>query len=256
MKLFITSVGLLLVTYSFAGTATKITRQEYVDTWKAIAIEQMAIHNIPASITLAQGILESGSGNSELARKGNNHFGIKCHGWTGSTMKIDDDRKGECFRVYDSAKESYNDHSLFLNKYDRYSFLFDFDKTDYKAWAKGLKKAGYATNPSYPSLLIKIIEDLKLDQFDKIIAPEIIKSPNLVSTSTMMSNTHKVESHKKAKYVTAKKGDTFYKIALEFNLNLNQLYRYNDFGKEKDVLLEGDVVYIQRRRKIQFGSKK
>lgn len=257
MKLFITSVSLLLVGYISASTAIKVTKQEYVDTWKAVAIEQMAEHNIPASITLAQGILESGSGNSELAREGNNHFGIKCHGWTGSTMKVNDDKKGECFRVYNSAKDSYNDHSLFLNKYDRYAFLFDFDQTDYKAWAKGLKKAGYATNPSYPALLIGIIEDLGLDQFDKVIAPEIISAPKLIASSTMNSNTHDVTIHKsKSKFITAKTGDTFYKIAVEFNLNLNQLYRYNDFGKEKDVLVEGDIVFIQSKKRFNLFSKK
>jgi hypothetical protein len=256
MKLFITSVSVLLVGYASAGTAIKITKQEYVENWKAVAIEQMAENNVPASITLAQGILESGSGNSELARKGNNHFGIKCHGWTGASMKVDDDKKGECFRVYDSAKESYNDHSLFLNKYDRYAFLFDFEKTDYKAWAKGLKKAGYATNPSYPSLLINIIEDLGLDQYDKIMAPEIIAGPQIIASSEMMTNKHVVAVHEnKVKYVTAKKGDTFYKIAEEFKLKLNQLYRYNDFGKEKDVLEEGDIIYIQPKKRRKLFSK-
>ncbi|MCR9172812.1 MAG: glucosaminidase domain-containing protein, partial [bacterium] len=145
--------------------------------WKETAIRQMMDHNIPASITLAQGILESGSGNSALATKGNNHFGIKCHGWTGKKMYVDDDAKGECFRVYKDASDSYEDHSTFLKTYSRYAFLFEYDVTDYKSWAKGLKKAGYATSPTYPEKLIKIIEELDLDQYDsgmQLEAPQLI----------------------------------------------------------------------------------
>ena len=154
MKLFLTSVSVLLAISSQANaTHQKLSKSDYVDQWKSEAIQQMKEHSVPASITLAQGILESASGNSQLAVKGKNHFGIKCHGWTGDKMYMDDDSKGECFRVYDSAGESYKDHSLFLNKYDRYAFLFDLESTNYKDWAKGLKKAGYATNPQYPQLL-------------------------------------------------------------------------------------------------------
>lgn len=218
----------------------------------------MKEHNIPASITLAQGILESASGNSELAVKGKNHFGIKCHGWTGDKMYMDDDAKGECFRVYKSASESYKDHSLFLNKYDRYAFLFDLDQTDYKAWAKGLKKAGYATNPQYPQLLIKLIEDLDLSQYDKGGAiPEIIAQPELIAAREMMSNKHEVTIEgKRTKYVVAKSGDTFYKISQEFGLTLGQLYRYNDFDSHKDFLEEGDKVYLKPKRGGGFFKKK
>ena len=125
-------------------------------------------YGIPASITLAQGILESGNGESRLATEGNNHFGIKCHdNWNGKTIMADDDKKGECFRKYRKIKESYRDHSLFLTENKRYSFLFELKKTNYKAWAKGLKKAGYATNPKYPTLLIDLIEKYDLSRFDK-----------------------------------------------------------------------------------------
>lgn len=256
MKLIIASVGIFLTTTVLAGENKVISKREYVDQWRETAIEQMAKHKIPASITIAQGILESGSGNSELARKGNNHFGIKCHGWTGEKMYVDDDKKGECFRVYKTAAGSYEDHSLFLNTYDRYAFLFDLEITDYKKWAEGLKKAGYATNPKYPDLLIGIIEDLKLDELDKVVAPLEI-APQLVAANETMSNKHETFSstNVKVKFVKAKKGDTFYKIAEEFGLTLRQLYRYNDFPKEKDVLEEGDIIYIQPKKRGTLFKK-
>lgn len=144
-----------------------LTRAQYIEKYKDIAIRQMNRHKIPASITLAQGCLESDNGNSSLARKANNHFGIKCHkGWLGGRYKHDDDSKGECFRRYDSAAESYADHSNFLTNRPRYASLFDLEITDYKAWAHGLKAAGYATDPKYAQLLINIIEDYKLYQYD------------------------------------------------------------------------------------------
>lgn len=258
MKLFLTSISVLLAISSHANTHTKLSRSDYVDQWKSEAILQMKEHNIPASITLAQGILESASGNSQLAVKGKNHFGIKCHGWTGDKMYMDDDAKGECFRVYDSAGDSYKDHSLFLNKYDRYAFLFDLKITNYKDWAKGLRKAGYATNPQYPQLLIKLIEDLDLSQYDKGgMIPEIIAQPELIAARETMSNKHQVTiKGKRNKYIVAKKGDTFYKISQEFDLTLGQLYRYNDFDSNKDFLEEGDKIYLKPKRGGWFKKKK
>lgn len=142
------------------------TTLRYIETYRQIAIEQEQEHSIPAAITLAQGILESASGTSTLAKEANNHFGIKCHGdWTGETFFKDDDKKNECFRSYPSAEESFEDHSHFLKK-KRYADLFKLDITDYKGWAKGLKQAGYATNPDYPKLLIDIIELYGLDKLD------------------------------------------------------------------------------------------
>jgi len=143
---------LTLLLFNLAGRAQKrMSTEAYIATYKDIAIEKMKEYKIPASITLAQGILESGSGNSKLATEGNNHFGIKCHkDWTGKKIYVDDDELHECFRKYKKAEDSYRDHSLFLTQRGRYSFLFDLDITDYKAWAKGLKQAGYATNPKYP----------------------------------------------------------------------------------------------------------
>lgn len=276
MKLLTTSVGLLLAASTLANSGTKITKQQYAEKWSVAAMEQMAQFDIPASITLAQGILESASGNSELAIKGKNHFGIKCHGWEGREMYLDDDKKNECFRVYNSVEESYADHSAFLRKYNRYAFLFDYDKTDYKSWAKGLKKAGYATNPKYPQLLINIIEDLELNKYDEFAKPEIRRKSKIVKEKKVKDieieendvavvsnkkfeqqmNTHKVNTHKKGvKYVVAKKGDTFYKISKEFGLSLSQLYRYNDFNSKKDVLKAGDVIYIQPKKRRRIFKK-
>ena len=166
---FITSMLLCLsASASIAAKEEKTPQEIYIDQFATLAVEEMYRSGVPASITLAQGLLESRYGLSELAVKGNNHFGIKCHnGWTGKKMYHDDDRKGECFRVYPSPEQSYRDHSDFLRYRDRYKFLFDYKITDYKSWAHGLKKAGYATDPSYPSKLIKLIEDYGLHEYDR-----------------------------------------------------------------------------------------
>ncbi|MBR1869718.1 MAG: glucosaminidase domain-containing protein, partial [Bacteroidales bacterium] len=156
----------LLLAVAWAAVADVSPQQAYIDKYAKWAVQEMYRSGIPASITLAQGMLESRNGLSELATKGNNHFGIKCHDWKGKSMKVDDDRKGECFRVYGSAYDSFKDHSDFLRYRDRYKFLFDFDVTDYKSWAHGLSKAGYATDPQYPAKLIKLIEDYGLSRFD------------------------------------------------------------------------------------------
>ena len=161
-------VVFLSVGFGLEALAQRITTEEYVEKYKEIAMEAMREYKIPASITLAQGILESGSGNSSLAKKANNHFGIKCHSdWTGKTYYQDDDEKDECFRSYKKVEDSYRDHSLFLTEHSRYAFLFDLQITDYKGWARGLKSAGYATNPKYPQLLINLIESYNLTQYDK-----------------------------------------------------------------------------------------
>jgi len=158
---------ILLLFSSFLAVAQSKT-ENYISKYSSAAVAEMERYGIPASITLAQGILESGNGESRLAVKGKNHFGIKCHSnWNGKTIIEDDDEKGECFRKYSKVSDSYRDHSLFLTERGRYSFLFEYKKTDYKKWAKGLKKAGYATNPKYPKLLIDLIERYDLSRFDK-----------------------------------------------------------------------------------------
>lgn len=157
----------LLLFSTLLATAQNKT-ENYIAKYSSAAVAEMDRCGIPASITLAQAILESGNGESRLAVEGKNHFGIKCHSnWNGKTIIEDDDEKGECFRKYSKVSESYRDHSLFLTQRGRYSFLFEYQKTDYKKWAKGLKKAGYATNPKYPTLLIDLIERYDLTRFDK-----------------------------------------------------------------------------------------
>jgi hypothetical protein len=158
---------ILLIIFPFLVVAQSKT-ESYISKYSSAASVEMDRYGIPASITLAQGILESGNGESRLAIEGNNHFGIKCHNnWSGKTIIEDDDEKGECFRKYDKVTDSYRDHSLFLTERGRYSFLFEYKKSDYKKWAKGLKKAGYATNPNYPTLLIDLIERYELYTYDK-----------------------------------------------------------------------------------------
>ena len=161
----------LFLFFSLLGFSQSKT-ESYISKYSSVAVVEMNKYSIPASITLAQGILESGNGESRLAVDGKNHFGIKCHSnWNGKTIIVDDDEKGECFRKYSNVAESYRDHSLFLSERGRYSFLFEYKKSDYKKWAKGLKKAGYATNPKYASLLIDLIEKYQLYNYDKIDQP-------------------------------------------------------------------------------------
>lgn len=159
--------------FAFAVLAADTPQERYIDTWYRVAVSEMYRSGVPASITLAQGLLESASGQSELAVRANNHFGIKCHDWRGQKAYFDDDRKGECFRKYPHAEASFKDHSDFLRYRDRYKFLFDLDKSDYKGWAYGLKKAGYATDPAYPRKLIDLIEKYGLDKYDDYTLADI-----------------------------------------------------------------------------------
>ncbi len=246
-----------------ANSGAKISKEEYVSKWSKIAVEEMIQYNIPASITLAQGILESGSGNSHLAVNGNNHFGIKCHEWKGDKIYKDDNKKNECFRAYTKAEESFVDHSLFLVNRERYAKLFTYKRTDYKAWAKGLKEAGYATNPKYPDLLIDIIEQLNLTQYDNAGGADMFSIKDLTgetkvepkqntkanSVVVLKESMHTVFNHtNKVKYVVVKKGDTYYRISREFGLSMKQLYRWNDFAPNKDILEIGDIVNVQPKR--------
>ena len=219
-------------------SSQNLTRKQYITKYSALAIKQMRQYKIPASITLAQGILESNNGNSKLAVKANNHFGIKCHGWEGKKIFEDDDKKNECFRKYNSPLESFKDHSIFLNKYSRYAFLFNYKITDYKSWARGLKKAGYATNKKYPELLIKIIENNKLNLYDdKDVEIEFISE---IRNIYMHPN--------RIKYVKSENQDTYITIAKNLKIKLWQLQKYND-SKETNILAEGTIVFIQPKRK-------
>ncbi len=228
----------------------RITREEYIEMYKDDAIKEMMKSGVPASITLAQGILESGDGNSPLAVYANNHFGVKCHsGWKGKSMRIDDDEKNECFRKYESVYESFRDHSDFLVTRSRYDFLFELKITDYKGWAKGLKKAGYATNPKYADLLIMLIEKNNLDQYDNYAKVPPRKPSKTRSSKVLASSSHNrtIKLHNHIKYIKAKKGDTFYRITQDFDMNLWQIFKYNDLN-ESDVLNVGDIIYLQPKK--------
>ena len=238
----------------------RISTEEYIKTYKDIAIKKQKEYKIPASITLAQGILESGSGNSNLARKANNHFGIKCHkGWKGKTYTMDDDAKDECFRKYKKVEDSYRDHSQFLTQRGRYSFLFEYKITDYKKWAYGLKKAGYATNPKYPQLLISIIERYDLAKYDKeaLGKTKQKKKKGIVSSSISASefkhvdtweSGRKIYKNNGKKLIIIEKGDTFWGLAEEFEIYSWQFRKYNDLKKDH-VLKIGEVIYIQKKKR-------
>lgn len=168
-------VAMVVAVATPVGAQQALTRAQYIEKYAPMAVESQLLYGIPASITLAQGCLESGNGNSRLAREANNHFGIKCGGsWDGPSLAHDDDAPQECFRKYESVAESYVDHALFLSERERYRSLFDLDPKDYKGWARGLKAAGYATNPAYADLLIRIIEENNLQRFDNAMLADYV----------------------------------------------------------------------------------
>ena len=212
-----------------------LTSLQYIDKYKGIAIQEMNLYGIPASITLAQGLFESGSGNGELARVANNHFGIKCTpAWDGKTYYKNDDNPNDCFRVYDKAEDSFRDHSLFLKKRKNYASLFDLAPTDYKGWAKGLKKAGYATNPNYPSLLINLIQKYNLDQYDNPRSanrnkPDTVfvkRDPDSVATPPDTTSPNAPDN----KTYTVQQGDTLYNISKRFGLTVDDLKTLNNLA--------------------------
>lgn len=224
--------------------------QSYIDQYKNLAIEEMLRYNIPASITLAQGIFESSAGRSELTVKGNNHFGIKCHGWGGNTIYHDDDERNECFRAYDNAKQSYEDHSKFLSQNTRYRSLFSLQRTDYRNWARGLKACGYATNPVYADKLIELIELYKLyeldcaEHYDKFMA----KRGGYDKPITQGMTLHPIKIYNKNYYIIARAGDTFKKIGQEVDLSYRKIAKYNERNKN-DVLQPGEVIYLKKKQK-------
>ncbi len=272
-KIFMNSyrsvIFLFLFFLFFSSTAQNIPgkelKQAYIEKYKQFAIDEMQLYKIPASITLSQGILESSSGRSDLATVANNHFGIKCHlEWNGPVFFMDDDTKNECFRKYNNPEESYRDHSQFLSSRPRYAALFQLDIKDYKGWAHGLKKAGYATNPNYPELLIKIIEDFRLFELDQITEPE-----SLIASTSPVTEKEVNYRHKKQKeqfkpisitesfrdmfenngivFTFAEKEDTPEKIADDFAIYDWQVYKYNDINKSQGFK-EGDMVYLQPKK--------
>ena len=221
--------------------------QQYIDQYRDCAIEQMLKWKIPASITLAQGVLESGAGQSDLARRGNNHFGIKCHtSWTGPTIHRDDDARTECFRAYSSAFESFEDHSRFLATGQRYRQLFRLKLTDYQGWAHGLQAAGYATNPQYAQRLIDIIQLYKLYEYDK--AKDYDKFMADRAKDHVLSGVmHPINFYNKNYYVIARRGDTFRSLGEELGISYRKLAKYNERDK-RDQLDEGEVIWLKKKR--------
>ena len=289
MKILKTPI--LIVIFSlFAGLVstqaqTRQTKEEYILKYKHIAIDHMERYGIPASITLAQGILESDSGNSNLARKSNNHFGIKCKkGWTGDRVYHTDDAPDECFRKYDSVEESYQDHADFLDQSPRYDSLFAYSATDYRSWARGLKAAGYATAPDYAQRLTKLIEDNKLYLFDeaggeKLYADHQKAENNITQEFTAQSsveiptpvegrvdpnnyrvaertfNGYSVYVNNKTHYIIARDGDTFSRIASTFALTEKTLRKYNEIDTKSTAdPIEGEVIYIERKQTRWMGN--
>lgn len=249
---------LILKVFEVHAQHRNISREEYIELYKPVVKQKMADFGIPASIAMAQAIVESGNGNSILAREANNHFGIKCHEWTGSSFRWDDDEKNECFRKYLSAEESFHDHSLFLTRRPRYSGLFELDITDYKAWAHGLRRAGYATNPQYAYMLIRIIDENRLYELDR----EVIHGPVLAEKlfddhiyadaafteygpgpngRTLFINNRRL-------FVFARPDDTYFKVANDFDIHLAKLFRLNDV-EPGHRLTEGSLVYIEPKRR-------
>jgi LysM repeat protein len=267
----------MLCTLSVFGFTEEISRQEYIEMWREEAVYQMAAHGVPASITLAQGILESRDGNSRLAKEGNNHFGIKCHSdWEGRRIYEDDDARNECFRHYKNARESFDDHSDFLKK-PRYASLFELEPTDYKGWARGLKECGYATSPEYAKSLIRIIEENNLQEYDdqglqyaernevpdrregtpkaRLPIKDTSKQRKPAKTEpsegrqeiTIAGGHEILTSENRIKYVVVREGDTPESIAKEIDLNVLILNRFNDFDS-RTGLKAGDIVYLQPKR--------
>lgn len=268
-------VFLLTAALLVLSAADNTPQQEYIEKYAPTAVAEMYRTGVPASITLAQGILESRSGLSELASKGNNHFGIKCHSdWKGKTMTVDDDAEGECFRVYKNAAQSFQDHSDFLRYRDRYKFLFSYEVTDYKSWAYGLKKAGYATDPAYASKLIRVVEEYGLSKYDSMrpvdlatskeekkaaaAAPDVIPpSPAIIEEAVLyepdideeftFSLTRPVYKKNGVKLVRAYDGETYASIAARYHLFPGEILRFNDL-KESEALEPGTEVYIQAKK--------
>lgn len=247
LLLVLTSIGSLSVTAQVRNQLYLY----YIEDYKAIAMEQQQKYKIPASITLAQGLLESGAGNGQLARKSNNHFGIKCHDWRGPAVYHDDDEAGECFRKYSHARESYEDHSIFLSGRSRYAVLFELEITDYKGWARGLQRCGYATDKAYGSKLIKLIEDYELDQYDRMAVSRKTVKKKVIKLNSRLPEGYMPHPVYKANgliYVEVRAGDLLSYIATEFGFKAVGLADYNEIPVNHQ-LTEGDIIYLEKKNK-------
>jgi|APDOM4702015248_1054824.scaffolds.fasta_scaffold12607_2 LysM repeat protein len=265
---------LVIAFTSGASFAQRISKEDYIDRYKGIAIEQMKKNGVPASIIMAQALIESANGNGRLALEANNHFGIKCHkDWNGPTIHHDDDAPQECFRKYDDVRQSFEDHSKYLLANKRYAFLFELSVTDYKSWAYGLKKAGYATNPRYAEILIKQIEDNKLYLLDQGVDITFAAKPSSTNTGNTkrsrqgskaakddafvvdIYNTHSTSECNGVKFVVAKEGDTPDKLSDQYGLMRWQLYKYNELT-EDSTIHAGQRIYIQpKKSKASKGNE-
>lgn len=256
-----TPILLLLLTLTFITNAQKITREEYIQKYQLLAISEMNRSGIPASIKMAQACLESANGNSELSRKSNNHFGIKCKtGWSGGKSYHDDDEKNECFRKYHSVEDSYIDHTNFLMSSQRYASLFQLAPTDYAGWARGLKKAGYATNPQYDKMLIDIIELNQLWRLDhKMTASEMAQYEqkrlgNAFNSKLLMNpfSSRNISLHNGLKSAIARQGDTFELLGQEFGKKPWELMRFNDYPQGY-LPKPNEIIYLQNKRRQATG---
>ena len=260
MKKVLLALSLAFALVVSAQQNASSPQERYIARYSAIAVNEMYRTGVPASITLAQGIIESSSGLSTLATGGNNHFGIKCHDYTGRKMYVDDDAKDDCFRVYDKVEDSFQDHSDFLRYRSRYSFLFDLEPTDYKGWAYGLKAAGYATDPQYATRLIDLIERYNLQQYDSAVSPEelpvtpvVAKMPEQVELKASsplyrISLQREILKRNNVIYVVANGYETFSSIAREFNLFTREILRFNDEKRDR-MLQDGEIVFVEAKKK-------
>ena len=240
MKKQIIYLFLALCSLSVQAQIRNKQYEDYIKKYRDIAVQEMKRYHIPASITLAQGLLESGAGQSTLARKSNNHFGIKCGGdWNGRTVSHDDDARGECFRAYKHPRESYEDHSKFLAGRSRYASLFKLKITDYKGWARGLKKAGYATNPRYAGQLIGIIELYELHRYDTKDGLKWMKQN---------PDPHQPYVANGLLYIVVREGDTWKSISKEVGISQKKLREYNDLYKGY-ALQVGDILYLEKKNR-------
>ncbi|GHV65835.1 N-acetylmuramoyl-L-alanine amidase [Bacteroidia bacterium] len=244
VKCLLIAILLIINTLSVYGDP----RKDFVYKYRALAVREMHRTGIPASIKLAQGILESGSGFSDLAVKANNHFGIKCHGsWKGARHYQDDDEENECFRHYERPEESWIDHSNFLLNRPWYAPLFELERTDYKGWAKGLKSIGYATNPEYAKLLISIIEEEQLYVYDTV-TPKKKETEQVSEKVEGKLDNYRIreETRNKLLCIEAKEGDTYENIALYYGIDVDKLLSFND--KLDNTITPGDCIYLQKKR--------
>ncbi len=246
--LFIVLLGTLSTICANAQIRRTPAYEQYIETYKSEAIKQMREHKIPASITLAQGLLESAAGNSPLAKQSNNHFGIKCGSpWLGPSVRHSDDRKNECFRVYKTVGESYEDHSKFLER-ERYSRLFSLSTRDYKAWARGLKACGYATSPTYADKLIAIIEAYDLHKYDLELNDDFpVYIPEEPKIDIPKLNVHRITTNNDVMCVVANQQDTWESIAKELSMPLTKLLKINE-ASESIPLKDGDFVYLEKKQ--------